>query len=83
MNTNLVDRPVRHATHIPLLAKTFEISRGDVLELGTGYFSTTLLLWLCQMERRNLYSYESDEFWYKKSIKNKAPYHKIIKVEVS
>lgn len=81
METNLVDRPVRHATHIPLLIKTFEISRGDVLELGTGYYSTPLLLWLCQMERRNLYSYESDDFWYQKLSNKNEKYHKLYKVD--
>lgn len=78
--SKLVDDKVKQATHIPMLVKTFELTKGDVLELGTGFFSTTLLRWLCQMARRKLYSYESNNFWYQKIPGKPVPFHKIIKV---
>lgn len=78
--SKLVDNRVKQATHIPMLVRTFELSKGDVLELGTGYFSTTLLRWLCQMAGRTLYSYESSNFWYQRAIKRPVPFHKVIKV---
>ena len=80
MNTELVDNRVKQATHIPMLVKTFELTDGDVLELGSGYFSTTLLRWLCQMAGRTLYSYESSNFWYQKATARPVPFHKVIKV---
>lgn len=76
-----VDPTVKQATHIPMLVKTFELSEGDVLELGTGYFSTGILRWLCQMARRILYSYESDDFWYQKAIRKPVEFHKVIKID--
>jgi hypothetical protein len=65
------------ATHIPLLVRTFEKSEGDVLEMGTGYFSTMILRWLCEMSGRMLYSFESKEYWYNRIASKPKPYHKV------
>ena len=54
------------ATHLPLLVRVFDKSEGDVLEIGTGYFSTTILRWLCAITDRKLYSYETKQRWYDK-----------------
>lgn len=81
MNSKLVDNSVKQATHIPMLVRVFELSKGDVLELGSGYFSTTLLRWLCQMARRTLYSYETSDFWFAKATKSPAEFHKVFKVD--
>lgn len=37
---------------------------GDVLELGTGMFSTPVLHWLCVPDKRTLVSYESHRKFY-------------------
>lgn len=68
------------ASHIPLLTRAFTLSEGDVLELGTGYFSTTLLRWLCEMSGRTLYSYETSNEWYKRATRKRVPYHKVFKI---
>jgi len=68
-------------THLPVLVRAFELSEGDVLELGTGFFSTNILRWLCEMSGRTLYSYESGWSWYNIAIRKLAPFHKVIKVE--
>ncbi len=68
------------ATHIPLLVRAFTLSEGDVLEVGTGYFSTAILRWLCEMSGRTLYSYEASPFWYGKLMKTPNFYHKVFKV---
>lgn len=78
--SKLADNSVKQGTHIPMLVKTFELSSGDVLELGSGYFSTTLLRWLCQMARRTLYSYELSNYWYQKAIDRPASFHKVVKI---
>ena len=79
--SKLVDDSVKQATHIPMLVKTFELTSGDVLELGSGFFSTTLLRWLCQMHRRTLYSFELSNFWYQKAMVRPVPFHKVIKID--
>lgn len=68
------------ASHIPLLTRIFDISEGDVLEVGTGYFSTLLLHWLAHVYKRSVYSYESDPYWYKRALKANSEFHKVYKV---
>lgn len=66
------------ATHIIPLVKAFDESEGDVLELGTGYFSTTLLDWLCHMTGRKLISYDTIESWGNRAKKRyENEYHKV------
>lgn len=65
------------ATHIPLLTRTFDKSEGDVLEIGTGYFSTLLLKWLCTMSGRTLYAYENRQYWYDRAKGKETPFYKV------
>jgi hypothetical protein len=65
----------RMATHLPLLVRAFDVSKGDVLEMGTGYFSTLILRWLCEMFDRQLYSYESNFRWFTRNNKKPKPFH--------
>jgi len=37
---------------------------GDVLELGSGVFSTPILHWLCKKNKRNLLTIENDYKWH-------------------
>lgn len=67
----------RMATHLPLLLRVAEVSEGDILEMGTGYFSTLFLRWYCEMFGRNLYSFESVRHWYERAITKPKPYHHI------
>lgn len=67
-------------SHSPLLTRVFDISEGDVLEVGTGYFSTLLLHWLAHIYKRNVYSYENDPQWYKRALKAGSLLHKVYKV---
>ncbi len=70
------------ATHIVPLVKCFEASQGDILELGTGFYSTTLLDWLSEMYNRELFSYDTDEKWAKMNQeKYEKPTHHINYVE--
>lgn len=68
----------RMATHLPLLVRVFDASQGDVLEMGTGYFSTLVLRWLCEMFERELWSYESDARYYRRAALKAKPYHHVI-----
>ncbi len=65
------------ATHMPLLVRAFEVSEGNVLEMGTGYFSTLILRWLCEMSGRHLFSYESNRRWYERAIREPKDYHTV------
>jgi len=67
MSNKLTKREMKACSHIFPLVRAFEQSEGDVLELGTGYFSTLLLHWMCTMTGRKLISYDTEEKWAKKA----------------
>lgn len=55
----------RYGTHLPCLIKAMEKTKGDVLELGMGVFSTPYLHYQCMLSKRKLVSYENFEPWMK------------------
>lgn len=69
------------ASHIAVLTRLIDISEGDILEVGTGYFSTLALHWFAHIYKRKVYSYESDPRWYKRALRMSSKYHFIYKVE--
>ena len=54
-----------YGTHLPCLIKAFSKTTGDILELGTGIFSTPYLHYACMLANRKLVSYENYENWFK------------------
>lgn len=68
-------------THLPVLVRAFDLSEGDVLELGTGFFSTNILRWLCEMSGRMLYCYETGWSWYKIATRKPVPFQKVFKID--
>jgi len=69
--------PNNDHSYYPLLFKALEETKGDVLELGTGWGSTPLLNEYCKVNKRNLTSYDEKPEWlnkflhYEDVIKNK------------
>jgi hypothetical protein len=62
-----------YGTHLPCLIKAMEKTSGDVLELGTGIFSTPYLRYMCMLSNRKLVSYENFKNWYDFLIKYYKP----------
>jgi len=62
-------------SHIPVLIKLFEHTKGDVLELGMGVYSTPLLFWLCVDANRKLVSYDNDERYFNMVGRNNNSFH--------
>jgi hypothetical protein len=54
-----------YTTHISTLIKCIQHTDGGVLELGAGPASTPLLHWLCQENQRPLYTFESNNYFFK------------------
>ena len=71
----------KYGSHIPVLINLLEISDGDVLEMGMGYFSTPLLHWFCRMQNRQLFSYENDPRYYSIFSGNVFDFHKMTLVD--
>ena len=61
MNMNV---SLAYGTHLPCLMKALEKTSGDILELGTGIFSTPYLRYYCMLHDRKVVSYENYKQWY-------------------
>lgn len=48
-----------YSSHLPILIKVLQVSKGPVLELGAGVFSTPVMHWLCLEAKRTLVTYEN------------------------
>jgi hypothetical protein len=80
MATN-INVSMRYSTFLPMLLEAMERTRGDVLELGAGVFSTPILHWMCEKQKRNLLTIESDRKWYIFTRQYlRSPYHKFLYV---
>ena len=78
MATNM-NVSIRYSTHLPVLMEVMRRTTGDVLELGPGVFSTPILHWLCEKQRRNLLTIESDKKWLYFCMKYyRTEYHKFM-----
>lgn len=65
------------SSYLPILIKVFQQSKGDVLELGAGVFSTPLLHWLCLDWKRNLVTYENNPEYFELHKKFRSSSHQI------
>ncbi len=68
---------VNYGTHLPALIRTLSLTNGDVLELGTGVFSTPFLHYWCLLNKRKLVSYDNSAEWNGWVDYYKGPYHEI------
>jgi hypothetical protein len=53
-----------YTTHISVLVKVLQLSKGTVIECGGGIFSTPILHWLCKDMDRELITHEQDPTYY-------------------
>lgn len=50
-------------SHLPVLNRVLPLTKGPVLELGAGLFSTPFLHWICQDKGLKLESFEKEAFF--------------------
>jgi len=74
---------LRYGSHLSCLIKALLLTKGDVLELGMGLFSTPTLHHMCRVMKRNLVSYDAWDVWVKWTRKYlyENEFHKIFLVE--
>ena len=72
---------VNYGTHLAPLIKVMSLTKGNVLELGTGVFSTPFLHYSCMLDKRHLVSYDNDKGWDKWIGYYRSPEHEIIYVD--
>jgi hypothetical protein len=68
-------------SHLPILIKLLEATSGPILELGTGFFSTPFLHWMCNEKRRKLVSYESSPKYWEVAKNFETDFHEIHFIE--
>jgi len=68
-------------THLPVLLRVIDVSEGDILEMGTGYFSTLVLHWFSDLTGRRVVSYETNPMWYRKVSKYNSGKHEVILID--
>lgn len=64
-------------SHLPILIKLVLMTEGPILELGTGFFSTLALHWLCAEKKRKLVSYDSSAKYIEVAKNFLADFHEI------
>jgi hypothetical protein len=70
-----------YSTHNALLLRVLDASDGDVVEMGSGPFSTALLHWYCKNKKRKLITYEDDPQYYIFAKMFQSPEHRVIFIE--
>lgn len=65
------------STHMPVLLKLVSLTKGPIMELGSGIYSTPLLHWLCDKTKRELITYENDENFIKYAKGFESENHKV------
>ena len=71
---------LRYATHLPVLLRAMKLTRGPVLELGAGLFSTPVLHWLCLSAGRELVTMDNDPAFLKWAADYACPSHGLVHV---
>lgn len=66
---------------MPVLMRLAAITQGDILELGTGIYSTPLLHWSCRPVGRQLYSYDNEPRYFEFIRQYATDFHHVFFVE--
>lgn len=69
------------STHFPMLIKTVMMTKGTILEVGSGLFSTPLLHWLCFDTKRKLITCERHAHYMDFANKFKTDNHEVLYVK--
>lgn len=68
-------------SHLPVLMKCVQITKGPIVELGMGMYSTCYLHWACYPTKRRLVSYENSPRWFEFAKLAEADFHQVICTE--
>jgi len=68
-------------THLPPLINAVLRTKGIVVELGAGNYSTPILHEICKIQKRVLFTFENDKTWLEKFTDLKTKRHGIIHID--
>jgi len=64
-------------SHLPVLMKLVASTKGPILELGSGTYSTPYLHWACLPSKRPLVTYETNPEWWPFTQQFQADFHTV------
>lgn len=68
---------IKYGSHLPVLTKIVGMTKGPILELGIGLYSTPFLHWACSPTKRKLTSYDSAEGWIRYFRDCRTDFHEV------
>ena len=71
----------RYGTHLPVLMQAIYKTKGTVLELGVGPYSTPILHRLCALEGRHVLSVDNSPEFYGWAKRYESRLHRVVLVE--
>lgn len=71
----------RRGSHLPVLMKLVNTTRGSILELGCGVYSTIYLHWACYPSKRRLVTFESNPQYFDFAKQFETDFHTINCIE--
>jgi len=78
---DISDKRTGFGSHLPPLINAVLRTKGIVIELGAGNYSTPILHEICKIQKRVLFTFENDKTWLEKFIDLKTKRHRIIYVD--
>jgi hypothetical protein len=72
---------MRYGSHLPVLLKLVNETKGPILELGVGLYSTPLLHFACLPTNRKITSLESDKAWFQNFKDARTEFHDVQIIE--
>ena len=68
---------IKYGSHLPVLMAIVGLTKGPILELGIGLYSTPFLHYACLPTHRKLVSYESDAGWIRYFRDCRSNFHEV------
>lgn len=66
-----------YGSHLPVLMHLVPKTKGPIVELGCGFYSTVYLHWACHPTRRRLVTIETDPTWFAFAKAFEKPWHEV------
>ena len=73
-----LNKHLHWGSHMPVLIRLMEMTEGDVLEMGTGLYSTPFLHYACMLQGRHLVSYENNPEYFATYKDYNCPWHQVL-----
>lgn len=71
----------KYGSHLSPLLRLIDVTKGAILELGSGGFSTCMLDLMCRKNKRKLVTIDNDPKWHDSNLEWKSEFHDVQLIE--